>query len=592
MERFFYGVFAGFLFSSVFYIIGLFVAQSNQKQRWGMKHFFIEFVLIVIAVGVMSWLWGDRFDWIPRYQVPVEYIQIILGVSTGAFTRVWLTRLIADSRIPPQAPPPLPSVDPKAEQATKTPDTHSADWSDRYSWAIGFLVILLIAVLLPYFEDIVKQMSTLKVAGIELTLRTEQKSSYLANLAFTRDNLIATFATVITPDDVGKRLKSDRGMIDDKAKADSRLKADEDYLSLYRDVLFPYLRCMGELVRQGRNIDTVKDDIRVAANELFSIAHADTGEDMIRTSANKLAKFAHNSVKEWSRIERSCKDQQLKEVHVGSRVRESFELYRQLSSIFYFLDDRLGAIQNLERVRNRFQDEMNLPNYLAGLYYVEDPTLTKSAEYYEIALKIAQRNFDSTKARMSGASIVCPDPGKSEVSEPICFDVQRFKNAMILFKSGAAYSYAQSNRRDLARARQLAKEALKEYMEGLLGKNTPSGNTRLSDDEKLWAYIDTYAYVAMAASARSAFPDTNVIACAEKIFDQLAGHASEVFASAMQGSGMQSSNKKGFRTRFTETRFNTQTYTNHRALAASLLANTRNATCSRADENKMLNGDL
>lgn len=593
MGHFFFGVFAGLLFSSLLYLV-LLAGGFQKPSPWGFKEFLLEFLTIAAAFAVIVLLWAPAdLDWIRRYLIPIKLVQVLLGIGTGVFMRVWLTRKFHDYLHPktPRTPrpggffraaansgntaniPPLPN---KGEPAKGDPSAQDL--------AIGFLAVVLIAVLLPYLEDMVRRATTIKVGTVEVTVKNEQKSQALATLAATRERQRSRFLSIEEPEKFKERLGSDARRYAEQERHAIE-QANAEFTTLYEHVLYPFVRCIGALFDQGWEFDAVKAQGRSLAGDWLVVVNKPSTDPAAAANIRKMITTADGTVKKWSAVNPDCKS-----INTGAvagltpRVRDTFMFHWFLSDMLAFLDDRLGAIQNLERVDRRFREhELNLANLLGSLYYEEDPTLTKSIEYYELALRIAEKGLDQATNRLPKPPSCPAQKGALPVVREVCYDLKRYKDAVTSYKNTIAFAHAQSDRASLLVARQFSKEALKTTLEGM-AKNTES------TDRTYWGRLDTYAYVTMIATARSNAPDAKLIACAGKIFGMLTGYANATLAGTLQ-----QPNARKFRSQFISGRYYVETFNSHRALAGNLMAMERSdVECSDTDKEyrDMLKGDL
>jgi len=571
MGHFFFGVIVGLLFSSLLYIVFLAVGFPKQ-QRWGLKGFLAEFIFVVAVTVIALFVWAPPdLEWVGRLLIPVKQIQILLGIGTGVFIRVWLTNAILLYLYPQPASDREISVEPTAEsEAAKQSPPQRNSGPKAQDLAIGFLTIVLVAVLLPYLENMVKQAASIKLGTVEITVRSEQKSGYLSILSVSRDKLNSGFLSVMNPKRLRELQASDLRRYGDPKLRAKMERENKEFASLYQEVLFPFAQCISVLFNQGWDVGTLKTDARVLATDLLVIANSNAKHTNASGNIKKMMLTAKRVMTKWSAVDPGCRGIQVGLPPVGPQARDSFMFYWFTSYFLSFLDDRLSAIQVLERVGDRFREnELNWGNLLGVLYYEEDPTLTKTIEYNELALTIAKDGLGSIKSRISSGSLSCPaSKTATQAAQDACFDYRRYDKARRNLENQTAFYIAQSGRSDLARARLLAKEVLRETLAD-----------RQSSKQDQWAALDTYAYVEMGASARSAAPDTKIIACAEKTFKLLTDQAAKEFTGVMARP-----NTKDFRTNFLLSRYQVEAFASHRTLAANLLALLREGECSERDK--------
>jgi hypothetical protein len=575
MGHFFYGTVVGFLLSFCALVSVAAWLRLRGRQRWRIAiQVSVTLAAILVAVSVLAlisrvWFPFPEPEWLSKHLLPTKYVQILLGGTLGILVPLWLMRqLIAYYRGTGDAQQ-AEHDEPEDQKAAKKKEQEPG--RSEWNWTIGFVAILVVAVLLPYLEDMIRQATSIKIGTVEVTVKVEQKAQLLTE--FARDRLSPYLSVVEEPADLEKRIASDNRRYD-KSVRTVREPANKEFQKFYAGLLYPFLSCTKVLFDKGWPSESVNGSIRLLVNEWFAMAT--NGASALGTTAHikKMAAIAEGEIAKWADAEPACGKLHVRVADVGPQIQESFHFYWFLSHLLRALDERFSAIQNLERVGSWARNsELNWAVLIAALYYEEDPTLEKAIEYSELGLKMAANGLDAAKRRQSEEKVVCPEDRKLwKKAHEVCYDLARFSGSLRQRKNNVAYTHAQSGRSDLSRARELAREVLRTAAE--------EGGPDLSRNTEHWSALDTYAYVIMVDAAQKSDPDdAKLIACAELTFKALARKAADKFSDMTKAP-----NDPGFRSDFLEARRSVDIYNAHRALAASLLKQTRAMQCSVNDK--------
>jgi hypothetical protein len=597
MGHFFFGAVIGLLFSSVLYIV-LLAAGYPRRMRWDTRWFWTEFAgaaLIVVLIVGTTFIWSPAdLDWVRRQLIPIKLVQILLGIGTGVFARLWLTRLFL-TYLELEAGKPAAAKRSREEKKAELEETDSENSANKkasqqkgqrptgYEVALGFLAIVVIAVLMPYLEDMIRKAASIKIGSVEVIVKSEQKSQNLATLTPSRESQATAVLVLEAPDSLALRLASD-----ERRQSDARIRAavvqsNAQYLAFYRNVLYPFLNCLKGVFNQGWDNGVIRDDLRTLTHALLVASRSSSNDAAIQADLKLVATTADAVMRKWSRVDPSCRSLPNDVATGGPKAAESFMFHWLVSDLLSFAGDQLSAVQALERVRTRFQDnELNWASRVAALYYDQDRTLTRSVEHYGDALRIAQASFDSAHRKVTSGPLRCPaaktDPKETQDT---CYDFKRYRDAIGRYKNNIAYAQALSGRYNLSVASQFAKEALTQRRDEI----APNSQ---STDETYRSRLDTYTYVTMIASARSSTPDPKILACAGLTFAKLAEQAYDALLDSMKRT-----NDPDFRTTFLGARYTYEIFSSHRALAAQL-AEREKGECRETDREyrRMQTGDL
>jgi len=571
MGHFFYGTVVGFLLS--FFVLVLIAVQLRLHGRWRIAtHVAVALVAtFLLALVLRVWSPLPELPWLGKQLLPTKLVQILLGATIGIVVPLWLMRLLLSYyRGGGTERAATPGDRTRGQQAEKKEDGSFA--GKEWNWAVGFVAILVVAVLLPYLEDMVRRASSIKLGSVEVTVKAEQRS---LPAGIVRDKAVTDYLGVETPDSLGKRIASDNRRYDDDTRR-IRKPANDQFEKFYKDLLYPFLNCASTLFNAGWSAEQLKAPIRQLVEEWFLLATYGAGASAPDTkrSIEKMATTARTAVETWARVEPRCRAHRPRVPEITPQVQQSLYFHWFLSRLLVFLDDRFSAIQNLERVRDTYREtELNWALLLAQLYYDEDPTLEKTSEYHDLGLRIASAGLAAAEARASKASIKCPlENDVRELHREICYDVDRYSRAMVNRKNDLAYAHAQAGRSDLTRARKLAQEALTSEVAN--SKHSLTGN------RQYWRYLDTYAFVVMVDSAGHTDADAaKLVACAELVFQALAQEATDALSAVLKTPG-----RPEFRSEFIQAKYSVEVFSAHRALAGNLLRQMRSAECSPNDE--------